>query len=86
MNPATGFRGVKLSPHEMLDAVTATEDLFVLAPLGAPRVDPERWSLMIDRLVEGEVARRVRAIEATGAGQPQGGARNAIHTVRVVVR
>jgi DMSO/TMAO reductase YedYZ molybdopterin-dependent catalytic subunit len=51
MRPATGVRRVKLSPHELVDAVTATEDLFVLAHLGVPQVDPERWSLTIDGLV-----------------------------------
>ena len=51
MNPASGLRRVKLRPHEMTDAVTATEDLFVLAHLGVPRVDPAQWSLAIDGLV-----------------------------------
>lgn len=50
MNPPNGIRRVKLSPHEIMDAVTATEDLFVLAHLGVPRVDPAQWSLTIDGL------------------------------------
>ena len=33
-----------------------------------------------------EVQLCVRAIEAAGAGQPPAGARNAIHTVQIVVR
>jgi DMSO/TMAO reductase YedYZ molybdopterin-dependent catalytic subunit len=36
----------------MTDAVTATSDLFVLAHLGIPRIDPSRWSLAIDGLVD----------------------------------
>jgi DMSO/TMAO reductase YedYZ molybdopterin-dependent catalytic subunit len=35
----------------MTDAVTATENLFVLAHLGIPRVEPAQWSLAIDGLV-----------------------------------
>ena len=51
MDPATGVRCVRLSPHETTDAVTATEDLFVFAHLGVPRIGPARWSLSIDGLV-----------------------------------
>jgi DMSO/TMAO reductase YedYZ molybdopterin-dependent catalytic subunit len=51
MDPASGVRRIKLQPHEMTDAVTATEHLFVLAHLGIPRVDPPQWSLTIDGLV-----------------------------------
>jgi DMSO/TMAO reductase YedYZ molybdopterin-dependent catalytic subunit len=50
MDPSSGVRRTKLSPHELTDAVTATENLFVLAHLGVPRVDPARWSLTIDGL------------------------------------
>ena len=57
MDPATGVRRVKLGPHGMADAVTATDDLFVIAHLGIPRVEPARWSLVIDGLV-----RRVRTL------------------------
>jgi sulfane dehydrogenase subunit SoxC len=52
MDPASGVRRIKLQPHEMRESVTATEDLFVLAHLGVPRVDPEQWSLAIDGLVD----------------------------------
>jgi DMSO/TMAO reductase YedYZ molybdopterin-dependent catalytic subunit len=51
MEPAAGVRRVKLRPHEMTDAITAADDLFVLAHLGIPRVDPARWSLAVDGLV-----------------------------------
>jgi hypothetical protein len=53
MDPASGIRRVKLRPHEMTQAVTATEDLFVLAHLGVPRIDPAHWSLRVDGLVRG---------------------------------
>ncbi|HYG91578.1 MAG TPA: molybdopterin-dependent oxidoreductase [Azospirillum sp.] len=43
---------MKLAPHEMSDVVTATDDLFVLAHLGIPQVDPAHWSLVIDGLVD----------------------------------
>jgi sulfane dehydrogenase subunit SoxC len=52
MEPASGVRRIKLNPHEMVDKITATEDLFVLAHLGIPRIDPAHWSLTIDGLVD----------------------------------
>lgn len=51
MDPAGGVRDIKRRPHEMTEAITATEDLFVLAHLGIPRVDPSSWSLVVDGLV-----------------------------------
>jgi sulfane dehydrogenase subunit SoxC len=51
MDPASGVRRVRLLPHEMTEAVTSTDDLFVLAHVGVPRVDPARWSLAIDGMV-----------------------------------
>jgi sulfane dehydrogenase subunit SoxC len=51
MDPASGVRRVKLRPHETTDAVTATENLHVIAHLGVPRVDSAQWSLAIDGLV-----------------------------------
>jgi sulfane dehydrogenase subunit SoxC len=51
MDPASGVRRIKLAPHQVKDAITATDDLFVLAHLGIPRVDPAHWSLTIDGLV-----------------------------------
>jgi len=50
MEPSIGVRRIKQRPHEMTDAVTATEDVFVLAHLGIPRIDPVRWSVIIDGL------------------------------------
>jgi hypothetical protein len=47
MEPASGVHRVKLGPHQMTVAVTATENLFVLAHLGIPRIDPAQWSLTI---------------------------------------
>ncbi|WP_162917412.1 molybdopterin-dependent oxidoreductase [Dongia deserti] len=51
MDPPSGVRRIKLQPHETGDPVTPTEDLFVLAHLGIPRVDPAQWSLLIDGLL-----------------------------------
>jgi DMSO/TMAO reductase YedYZ molybdopterin-dependent catalytic subunit len=42
---------MKLAPHEMTEAVTPAGDLFVLAHLGVPRVDPASWTLAIDGMV-----------------------------------
>ncbi|MGE0121101.1 MAG: molybdopterin-dependent oxidoreductase [Dongiaceae bacterium] len=53
MDPASGIRRMKLRPQEMTAAVTATADLFVLAHLGVPRIDPAHWSLRVDGLVRG---------------------------------
>jgi hypothetical protein len=51
MEPATGVRRIKLAPDQTVERVTATDDLFVLAHLGVPRIDPAHWSLTIDGLV-----------------------------------
>jgi DMSO/TMAO reductase YedYZ molybdopterin-dependent catalytic subunit len=51
MDPASGVRRIKLQPHETRQEITATDDVFVLAHVGIPRVDPARWSLAIDGLV-----------------------------------
>ena len=51
MDPASGLRRIKLRPHEMSDTITASKDVFVLAHLGVPRIDPAQWRLSIDGLV-----------------------------------
>jgi sulfane dehydrogenase subunit SoxC len=51
MDPVGGFRRVRLGPHQMKDAVTASDDVFVLAHLGIPRVELAQWSLCVDGLV-----------------------------------
>ena len=51
MDPASGVRRLKLSPQALVDRVTRTGDLFVIAQLGVPCIDPEQWFLTIDRLV-----------------------------------
>jgi DMSO/TMAO reductase YedYZ molybdopterin-dependent catalytic subunit len=51
MDPAAGVRRLTLAPHEMTDAVTAGDDVFVLAHMGIPRVDPHRWTLAVNGLV-----------------------------------
>lgn len=51
MEPAEGVRHIRLRPHETTAAVTATDDLPVIAHLGIPRIEPGSWSLRIDGLV-----------------------------------
>ena len=46
----------------------------------------QRFSLSWQPATRGEALLCVRAFAASGAGQPPDGARNAIHTVRVLVR
>jgi sulfane dehydrogenase subunit SoxC len=64
MEPATGVRRIKQAPHQTVERVTATDDLFVLAHLGIPRVDPAHWSLAIDGLVERPQALTLEALKA----------------------
>jgi len=64
MSPATGVRRVPLLPHQMTDTITATNDLFVLAHLGIPRVDPATWSLTIDGMVDRSRMLRLDDIKA----------------------
>lgn len=64
MDPATGVRRIKLAPHQTIERVTATDDLFVLAHLGVPRIDPARWSLTIDGLVRRPLTLTLEALKA----------------------
>ena len=40
MDPPRTFRRVPLLPHQLLSKITAQRDLFVLAHVGVPRIDP----------------------------------------------
>jgi sulfane dehydrogenase subunit SoxC len=51
MDPPRTFRRVPLQPHQMLSRVTAQRDLFVLAHVGVPRIDPATWTLSVTGLV-----------------------------------
>jgi sulfane dehydrogenase subunit SoxC len=51
MDPATGVRRIPLRPHEMREAITNVEDMFVLAHLGIPRINASDWHLSIDGTV-----------------------------------
>jgi sulfane dehydrogenase subunit SoxC len=64
MEPATGVRRIQLAPHQTVDRVTATDDLFVLAHLGVPRVNPAQWSLTIDGLVQRPLTLTLEALKA----------------------
>jgi sulfane dehydrogenase subunit SoxC len=63
MEPATGIRRIKLPPHQTVERVTATSDLFVLAHLGVPRIDPAHWSLTIDGLVQRPLTLTLEALK-----------------------
>ena len=52
MDPAHYVRRIVHEPHQTTARVTAQRDLFVLAHLGIPRVDPALWRLEIAGLVE----------------------------------
>lgn len=64
MEPATGVRRIKLAPHQTVERVTATDDLFVLAHLGVPRIDPAHWSLTIDGMVDRPLTLTLEALKA----------------------
>ena len=49
--PSTTYRHVPLAPHQRLDRITPTASCFVLAHMGVPKVDADKWSLTIDGLV-----------------------------------
>ncbi|HZT24294.1 MAG TPA: molybdopterin-dependent oxidoreductase [Pseudolabrys sp.] len=81
MDPPRTFRRVPLLPHQMRDEITPQRDLFVLAHVGVPRLDAQRWSLTVDGLVRerrqftlGDI-RRLPKIEVQSvhqcAGYPQ---------------
>lgn len=50
--PNPPVRRFPTRPHQLIERVTPCEKLFVLAPLGAPEVDVDRWRLTIDGLVD----------------------------------
>src|SRR3546814_8898429 len=52
MDPATLFRRIPLAPHDLTAAVTAADDVFVLAHLGIPRIGAEDWVPEVGGLVE----------------------------------
>ena len=51
LDPTGLFRRIPLKPHQLIEALTPTRDLFVLAHLGVAHVHPAVWSLDIDGLV-----------------------------------
>jgi DMSO/TMAO reductase YedYZ molybdopterin-dependent catalytic subunit len=52
LSPATPVRRFLLRPHHLIHELTPTPDVFVLAPLGVPRVDISTWRLDVAGLVE----------------------------------
>jgi DMSO/TMAO reductase YedYZ molybdopterin-dependent catalytic subunit len=51
MDPVGPYRRHPLAPHQLIADLTPTEDAIVLAHLGVPRLDAERWTLRVDGLV-----------------------------------
>jgi DMSO/TMAO reductase YedYZ molybdopterin-dependent catalytic subunit len=51
LDPRGYFRRIPLSPHEMRDRCTRTQDAIVLCHLGIPRLDRDTWTLTVDGLV-----------------------------------
>jgi DMSO/TMAO reductase YedYZ molybdopterin-dependent catalytic subunit len=64
MDPASGVRDIKLKPHQATEPVTPANEVFVLAHLGIPRVDPASWRLTIDGLVGRTATLDLAALQA----------------------
>ena len=64
MQPDRATRRMTLSPHQLTDRVTAADDVFLLAHLGVPRIDPAQWSLAIDGMVGRPVALNLQDLKA----------------------
>ncbi|MBT5241638.1 MAG: molybdopterin-dependent oxidoreductase [Rhodospirillaceae bacterium] len=52
MDPASTLKRIPLAPHQNTSEITPTQDLFVLAHMGVPRVEPEDWCFEIGGLVD----------------------------------
>src|SRR5262249_36022951 len=50
--PNPPLRRFPTRPQQLVERITPREKIFVLAPLGAPEVDLNKWRLTIDGLVE----------------------------------
>jgi DMSO/TMAO reductase YedYZ molybdopterin-dependent catalytic subunit len=53
-----------LRPHELTNRVTPADELFVLAHLGVPRIDPDKWTLSVAGLVERPLELTYTALQA----------------------
>jgi DMSO/TMAO reductase YedYZ molybdopterin-dependent catalytic subunit len=56
LDPKGPFKRDPPLPHQMRDRATPTEDAIVLCHLGVPRLEKDRWSLLIDGMVERKLA------------------------------
>jgi DMSO/TMAO reductase YedYZ molybdopterin-dependent catalytic subunit len=52
LDPQGPFMRHPLAPHQMQDRLTRTENVMVLCHLGVPRLEADKWSLLIDGMVE----------------------------------
>lgn len=64
LDPPRTYLNFPLEPHGLTSRTTPVRDLFVLAHLGVPRIDPTRWSLSIDGLVERPLTLRLEDLKA----------------------
>jgi sulfane dehydrogenase subunit SoxC len=51
MDPSTSYRRA-VPPEKLVGRITPSEDVYVIAHMGIAQVDPARWRLAIDGLVE----------------------------------
>jgi len=63
-DPAQTYLHFPLQPHDLSHEITPVRDLFVLAHLGVPRVDPESWSLSIGGMVDRPLRLRLAELKA----------------------
>ena len=52
LSPAMPVRRFPLRPHQLVHEVTPTSDVFVLSPLGIPKVDVATWRVSVTGMVE----------------------------------
>jgi DMSO/TMAO reductase YedYZ molybdopterin-dependent catalytic subunit len=52
LSPAAPVRRFPLRPHHLVHELTPASDVFVLAPLGVPKVDVATWRLSVTGMVE----------------------------------
>lgn len=56
LDPNGPFKRDPLAPHQLRDRVTRTNETIILCHLGVPRLEQDRWSLLIDGMVERSLA------------------------------
>ncbi len=64
MQPAATYRRIPLAPHQRTERITPTENCFVLAHLGVPRIAAAGWSLSVEGLVRRKLRLDLAALKA----------------------